>query len=145
MNRVMFRRLLTAAAILPLTLVLIGSTGWTQGDQLAAADAPVAKEKKQRAKPKGRLPNYYKDVVTEDQKKEIYAIQAKYRDQQKALAAQIKALKDKLNEEIEAVLTAEQKGKIAKIAEEAAAKRKKAAADKKAAASKKAAEKKAGE
>lgn len=87
-------------------------------------------EKKERAEPKGRLPNFYADVVTGDQREKIYAIQQKYAAQLEELAEQIKMLADDRDEEIESVLTPEQKDKVIKAAAAAKAKRK-AAADKK--------------
>lgn len=84
-------------------------------------------EKKERAEPKGRLPNHYGEVISGDQRDKIYAIQAKYKDELEKLQAQLKALDAKIDAEIEAVLTPEQKEKVAKIAAEAKAKAKAAA------------------
>ncbi|HTN75300.1 MAG TPA: hypothetical protein VL096_08640 [Pirellulaceae bacterium] len=67
------------------------------------------------AKAKGRLPAYYKDVVTPDQKDKIYAIQAKYGDEISKLAEQMKAATAQRDAEIAAILTAEQKDKVLKL------------------------------
>jgi hypothetical protein len=80
-----------------------------------------------------RLPAYYADVVSEEQRKQIYDIQAKYAKQLQDLNEQLLALTKKQNDEIEAVLTAEQKEKVAAAQAAASAKKKKKAADKKAA------------
>lgn len=88
-------------------------------------DAKKADPKaKAGAKAKGRLPAYYKDVVTDEQKDQIYAIQAKHAKQIDDLQSQLDAAKAKLNDEIEALLSAEQKEKLAKVKEEADAKKK---------------------
>ena len=80
---------------------------------------PGAKEKA-----KGRLPPYYKDVVTDEQRDQIYSLQAKYAKQLEDLQSQLDAVKGKLNGEIESLLSPEQKEKLAKVKEEAEAKKK---------------------
>lgn len=87
--------------------------------------APKEGEKKERAKPKGKLPNYYSDVVSGEQREKIYAIQAKFAAEIEKLQEQLKALEAKVDAEVEAVLTPEQKDKVAKAA--AASKTKRAA------------------
>jgi hypothetical protein len=77
---------------------------------------------------KPRLPPYYSGIVTEGQRREIYKIQERYAEKIADLQAQLEALKDEQNEEIEAVLTASQRERLGKVREEAAAKRKKPAA-----------------
>jgi hypothetical protein len=88
-----------------------------------------AKEKKA----KGRLPAYYADIVTEQQRATIYAIQAKYEQQLDALNAQVTALEKQRNLEVENVLTPAQKEQLKKARDEAADKRKKKSDEKKAA------------
>jgi Spy/CpxP family protein refolding chaperone len=80
--------------------------------------------KKIRAK--GRLPNYYAEVVTEKQREEIYKIQEEYKAKIDAAKAQLETLTKERNDKISTILTAEQKKKI----DEAAAKTKKAKEDK---------------
>ena len=77
-----------------------------------------------KEKGKGRLPAYYKDVVSEEQRDQIYAIQAKYVKQLEDLQGQIDSLKAKQNEEIENLLSPEQKEKLAKVKAEADTKKK---------------------
>ncbi len=77
-----------------------------------------------KAKAKGRLPAYYKDVVTDEQRDQVYAIQAKYEKQLSELQGQIDAVKAKQNDEIDALLSAEQKEKLATVRAEADAKKK---------------------
>jgi capsule polysaccharide export protein KpsE/RkpR len=93
----------------------------------AKAAAPAAK------KVTRRLPNFYGELVDGTQKEKIYSIQDQYTPQIDALAAQVKALQQKRDAEIEAVLTAEQKVKLEKARAEAKAKAAERAAAKKAA------------
>jgi hypothetical protein len=76
----------------------------------AAADSSAVKT---RAKPQGRLPVHYGKVVDPSQKAKIYKIQQSYEPQIAALNAQLQALRDKRDAEIDAVLTAEQRDKVA--------------------------------
>jgi hypothetical protein len=82
---------------------------------------------KQAAKLKGRLPPYFANVVTEKQRGEIYAIQANYDEQLEALKAQMRAIVDKRDAEIEGLLTTEQKTDLATARTAAESKRKKKA------------------
>jgi len=90
----------------------------------AKADAK-GDEDEAPAKTKGRLPPYYKDIVDAKQKDKIYSIQAEYSGKIDALEEQIKKLTADRDAAVEGVLTAEQKGKLKKAKEEAAAKKKK--------------------
>jgi hypothetical protein len=89
----------------------------------AAAAAAAADEAP--AKAKGRLPAYYKDIVDAKQKDQIYAIQADYNTKIDALEAQIKKLTADRDAAVENVLSADQKDKLKKAREVAAAKKKK--------------------
>jgi Spy/CpxP family protein refolding chaperone len=96
---------------------------------VSAADGPPAARVVKKIRGRGRLPNYYANVVTEKQRDEIYKIQEEYRPKIDAAKSQLDALNKEMNEKIAAVLTAEQKKKIEET--EAAAKaEKKAKADK---------------
>lgn len=108
----------TLASTLVVAVVSLDSIGQdaTKADSKAKAGA--------KAKAKGRLPAYYKDVVTEEQRDQIYAIQAKYVKQLEDLQSQIDAVKAKQSDEIEGLLSAEQKEKLAKVKTEADAKKK---------------------
>jgi hypothetical protein len=81
-----------------------------------------ADEKKTRKKPRGRLPNYYSQVVTKKQRDEIYSLQSKYTEQIEGLTKQIADLKTKMNDECRELLSDEQKKKVDDLA--AAAKKK---------------------
>jgi len=91
----------------------------------AKADAKTGDEEAAPAKGKGRLPAYYKDIVDAKQKDKIYELQASFNSKIDALEEQIKKLTADRDAAVEGVLTAEQKGKLKKAKEEAAAKRKK--------------------
>ena len=108
----------TLASMLVVAVVSLNSIGQDakKADSKAKAGA--------KEKPKGRLPAYYKDVVTDEQRDQIYAIQAKYAKQVEDLQSQLDAVKVKQNDEIEGLLSAEQKEKLAKVKAEADAKKK---------------------
>ncbi|NLE37469.1 MAG: hypothetical protein GX621_05530 [Pirellulaceae bacterium] len=74
---------------------------------------------------KGRLPSHYGKVVTEEQRRTIYELQALYAPHIEKLQAQIDALTRQRDARIEAVLTPEQRKQIAELRE--AAKKKPAA------------------
>lgn len=82
----------------------------TVGQEKAAAQAAPAKVAK---KPAGRLPAQYGKLgLSDEQRYEIYSVQANYRKQIDELQKQIDSLKTKQSSEIEAVLTADQKKKL---------------------------------
>ena len=87
-------------------------------------------ETKPRKAPRGRLPNFYTQVVNGEQRETIYNIQSKFTPQIEKLEAEIEALKAKMNEEVEKVLTPEQKKRVDDLRAEAEAKRKEAAKSK---------------
>lgn len=128
-------RSMTACLLIALALV------WSQPTTLcsAADDAPAAgnaQAVKEKAKPKGRMPNYYTKVVDGIQREKIYQIQQNYAPQIAQLKAQLKALDEKQDAEISALLTPEQRQRVAVLKAES----KQAAAKKRAEAAAKAAE-----
>ena len=84
-------------------------------------------------KAKGRLPPYFADIVTDEQREKIYEVQSKYAKERDALEAQLEELRSIEMGEIEGLLDADQKEKLKKAREEAAAKKKKKSSDTKAA------------
>lgn len=101
-----------------------------------AQSKPAAKAKagaEAAAKPKGRLPAYYKDIVDDKQRDAIYSIQADYKAKIDALQEQIDKLTADRDTAVENVLSAVQKDKLKKAREAAAAKKKKPDAEKPAA------------
>ena len=93
---------------------------------LIGQDKKSDKPKVSKKEAKGRLPAYFKNVVTEEQKSKIYDIQSKYAAQIEDLQSQLEALRKKQTEEIDAVLTKEQLDKVTALRDEANAKKKKA-------------------
>lgn len=84
----------------------------------------------QDKKVKGRLPPYYAQIVTDQQREVIYVLQAKYGQQIEALKQQIEMLEKQCDVEVENVLSPQQKILLAKLMEDAATKRKKSSDDK---------------
>ncbi|MHB8973511.1 MAG: hypothetical protein ACYC3X_28035 [Pirellulaceae bacterium] len=80
--------------------------------QAAAPENGAAK------KPRGRLPAYYGKVVTDKQRAEIYAIQAKFNEEIAKLQEQLTTLSTKRDTEIEKLLTDEQRAEIARFKSE---------------------------
>ena len=119
----MWTKVVTASLILSLAGVMIGSGPTSIGQE--KEKEPAKTRKAERAK--RRLPNFYGDVVTEEQRKKIYEIQEKYEKQLADLNEQLLALTKKQQEEIEALLSAEQKSRIEEARGAAATKRKKKA------------------
>lgn len=85
----------------------------------AAEETPVAvdqkMETKPRSEPRGRLPNFYGQVVSEKQKEEIYAIQGEYQAKLDELVRQIVAIKAERDAKIEQTLSPEQLKEIAEL------------------------------
>src|SRR5262245_27439910 len=105
MSGSLLKKVLVCAVVLPVLGLLVASSPLSVGQ-----DKAKKAEKTDKAdKPKGKLPPYYADVVSETQRDKIYTIQAKYADQIKELNEQLAAVEKKQNDEIEKVLTAEQK------------------------------------
>lgn len=61
---------------------------------------------------RGMLPMGYRDVVTGEQREQIYAIQKEYRPKMEELMKQMSALRQEMDQKIESILTPEQKEKI---------------------------------
>lgn len=88
----------------------------------SAANAEKKPGKKAPADYRGPIPFYYGKVIAPDQKEKIYAIQDKYQGELEALQKQVKELTAKRDAEIEAVLTPEQREKVATMKAEAKSK-----------------------
>jgi hypothetical protein len=74
----------------------------------AAEKAPENAAAKRRV----RLPAYYAQVVSEEQRAEIYSLLIEYEEQIDALAAQMELLVDERNNKIREVLTPEQRQEV---------------------------------
>jgi len=98
-----------------------------------AAGAPSTRKASRKPagakKPSGRVPNYYGDAVTPEQREKILAIQRDYTAKIDPLRRQIEQLTKERDEKIEGLLTPQQKQQIEKKKADA-----KAARDAKAAA-----------
>jgi len=114
-----------AALVLSAAVSLNLAVAQSKSTAKAAAKPAAAAGEEAPAKAKGRLPAYYKDIVDAKQKDKIYAIQADYNTKIDALEEQIKTLTAERDSAVENILTADQKVKLKKAREEAAAKRKK--------------------
>lgn len=96
----------------------------------AAKDAEPAKaenKKKTEAKSALRLPPYYGEVITEDQREKIAAAYAKFNAKIAKLKEDIKSTTAERDQALEALLTDEQKARLAKLRDDAKAKRAKTA------------------
>lgn len=114
---------LTLAVVFPL-MAALGLAQQAPEKKAGDATKPAAgAAAKPRAKPRGRLPAYYARVVSGDQRDKIYAIQQSYEAKIADLQAQLKALTDKRDAEVAAVLTADQKAKVDQLAADAKSKR----------------------
>jgi hypothetical protein len=133
MNRSVWSLVVARLSVVALAVALVGGSVFAQE---AAKPKAAAGEKKPaaRAQPKGRLPAQYGKIVNEAQREAIYKLQSAFAAKKEALEKQLAALKAEEDAAIEAVLTPEQKQKLAARREEAKAAREKRAAERKAAA-----------
>jgi len=111
----------TATAVAADQPAAAGSAQSADSGQAAGTQATPSKEKKstgkktkggKSAKPRGRLPNYFSGVVTDEQREKIYAIQNEFEPKIKELILKLDSLKKERDEKINALLTPEQKKKI---------------------------------
>lgn len=106
----------TAGLRCSLFAILMAGSLLVAQDKKPETKAPAAGTKKTV----NRLPNNYGKLdLAEDQKKKILEIQAGYDPKIDELNAQLKALKEKEQAEVEAVLTPDQKKKLDEIKAEA--------------------------
>jgi hypothetical protein len=117
MSDAMWKKLLMAAAAVVAVGAVMGNGALSIGQEAKAKKA------------KGRLPAYFADIVTEEQRTAIYKIQESHKKQIDDLETQLATARDKELAEIEAVLDAEQKEKLKKARAEAASKKKKKSSD----------------
>ena len=115
------RKVVFSAALVSVAIVLACVAGPTIGQEKEKPAKPAAAKKE---KPfRGRLPNYYKQVVDEKQRKAIYKIQKEYAPKIAELKAQLQTLIKQRDEKVAAVLTPEQLKKVEELAAAAKAKR----------------------
>lgn len=87
------------------------------------AKAPVAKDFTLTQRRVKRLPNFYRDVVNEKQKEQIYQIQDEYYPYITMLNERIQKLRAEQDAKIKATLSQHQVAEIEKLAEESKARR----------------------
>lgn len=123
----MKKLLLTATLAIFSCCTLIGLAQETAKPTTAKAAAADKSDKKgDPAARKGRLPaNFGKLGLNDTQKDKIYAIQASYTDQLDALEAQVAAIKGKRDQEVDGVLTEDQRKILKNLTEAAKEKSKK--------------------
>ena len=114
-----WRKLVVAGCV---TFLGLSVAAWTP---LTGQEKKSDKPKVAKKEAKGRLPAFYKNVVTEEQRSKIYEIQQKYAAQIDDLQSQLEAVRKKQTEEIEAVLSKEQLDKVTSLKAESDAKKKK--------------------
>lgn len=104
-------RAFTCAVVL-IAVGCLFSAGAAPG--LFAQDKPAVAKKaeKKRANASGRLPNHYAKVVTQSQRKEIYAIQREYAPRIKELEDALAALEAERDAKIRGVLSEEQQKQL---------------------------------
>jgi len=95
-----------------------GAAAPAKADEPAKAGAPSTRKAPRKPadakKPSGRLPNYYGEVVTPEQREKILAIQRDYTAKIDPLRRQVEQLTKERDEKIEGLLTPEQKQQIEK-------------------------------
>ena len=100
-----FARIVAACAMLGAVLVISSGGSISQGQ-----------DKKEPPKPKGTLPaNYGKLDLSATQKEEIYRLQAEYKQKTDKLRLEIQKLEAELAQKRGAVLTDDQRKKLAEI------------------------------
>lgn len=92
-----------------------------EGEKSAPAAEARPTAARTPAAPRGRLPALYARVVTPSQREQIYAIQQKYAEDVKRLEAELAAVRQKMQQEVEGVLSPEQQEELKKLQGEAQA------------------------
>ena len=117
-------KLFSVLAGCTLALMILGQSytgdATAQDKEKKKAGEKKSKKAKGRKKARGRLPNYYGKIgLSGEQRKEIYSIQGKYREQMQPLQKQLRDLRAKQEKEIQTVLTDGQKDELKKLLDEA--------------------------
>ncbi|MEX0938571.1 MAG: hypothetical protein WDZ59_11985 [Pirellulales bacterium] len=107
--------------LLGLLLTFLPDRGAAQDEaaQPTAQQESQERPERQRRASRGRLPAFYRQVITEQQREEIYSIQGKYRERIEALEKQLQEVNAQCDKEIESVLTPEQLEQVNALQEEA--------------------------
>jgi len=115
-----------ALLVVAMLLGIASSAARAEDSPGKTSDKTTSTHRKTVKQLKGRLPAYFRTVVKDEQRQEIYAIQLEYDPQISKLREQLKALVDERNAKIDAVLTPEQRKKIADLKETARQRHRKA-------------------
>jgi hypothetical protein len=121
----MLKSLRTRGLLSALLLVLLLLPGLAIAQDREDRAAPA--DQKQAKPARGRLPAYFSQVVTVEQREEIYSIQARHAGPIEQLKKQLKEMTDRRDMEVTRVLSAEQRQKVNAL-REAARKRREARA-----------------
>lgn len=112
--------------------LLFARSGHTDETQKKEGDQPSASESAESSQPaakptrRPRLPNHYGKLgLSDEQKQQVYAIQAKYQPQLDELQEKIRALQIERRMEINTVLTKGQKQRLKEIVRQAKEQRQK--------------------
>ena len=81
-------------------------------DSAGKSSKSASKDESKGARSKGRLPRYYAEVVDDEQREKIYAVQEPFQTQIDELEATLEQIKAERDKAIRAVLTPEQRKKI---------------------------------
>lgn len=110
------RRLGLVSAALVAVAILSVPQLFSQDKAKTTAEPAKTEAKKE---PKGRLPNNFGKLgLSDEQKDKVYAVQAKYAEEIARLQKQLAEVRAKVKVETEALLTADQKTKLAGIVAE---------------------------
>ena len=105
------------------SLLLLLLVGPLAGLPLAQEEPPATRRAeappKPRPKSRGRLPMYFAQVVTSQQREQIYEIQDQFDQQIEELMLQVRALQQQRSEAVHAVLTPEQQKEVAAMVADA--------------------------
>ena len=130
-------KVVVACCVLSLVALTLTLGGSAAAQENAESPAPKKMGKKRTQKPKatpkkaktpkkagGRLPSFYGQIgLSDEQREKVYEVQRTYREQIQELRKQLKTLEAKQKDEINEVLTDEQKAKLAELVGEAKKKR----------------------
>ena len=118
----------TRALLIVFTVLVAGmavTPSWAQDPKVnpTIARGKGEPEAKPPRKVRGRLPAYYSRVVSQEQREEIYAIQARFAAEMQKLKEQLEAMEQARDKEVSGVLTADQKKQVDAMVAAARAKR----------------------
>ncbi|MFP6752726.1 MAG: hypothetical protein VB855_13685 [Pirellulaceae bacterium] len=121
----MLKSLRTRGPLSALLLVVLVLSGLAIAQD--EEDRPVTTDQKQAKPIRGRLPAYFSQLVTVEQREEIYSIQARFAEPIAELKKQLKEITDRRDRDVMEVLSAEQQQKLNAL-KDAARKRREARA-----------------